>query len=487
MPNSTRYSFLKDTSYIAISKYTGIAVSLLISAILARILSPQDYGVIALATVFILFFTLFSDMGIGKAIIQFRDLSTCDIADISGFTFWLSLLLGGCFYFAAYPIAKFYNQPILVSVCQLLSLQIMFTTLNVVPSALLYKDKRFATIALRDFIIQVVCGIISIIAAFNGAGIYALLISPIIGTISNYIVNVWTIKLPMHINPSVKPLKKIYSFSIFQFLTSLVGYIGNSLDRLLIGKIISLSDLGYYEKASRVIQLPVQNINGVISPVLYPYLAESQDDLDRMFSIFNRLNQLMVTIAFPLASLLCVCSKEIIMILYGPQWGKAIRCFSILTINLGMVMSTASLGAVIVACGRTKLLFNLGWINTLMALCCLVIGAYIWGTIEAICGMYVFSSTFSSCLSLYLAYRVCFNKSIRRYLLVAFKSLLFYISFVGLGLFIDGYTHLNIVESLCAKVLIWLFLFFMFVRVFTNYDIKHYLTLIINKFLRRSK
>lgn len=481
MSNSLRKRFITDTFYTAISKYTGILIGLLISAILARLLTPDDYGVIAIAAVFILFFTIFSDMGVGRAVIQFRDLTCNDLADIFGFTFWLSLLLGICFFVASYPIAAFYENELLVSVCQLLALQVVFVTLNVVPSALLYKEKLFKTIAIRDFVIQIACGLISIVIAFKGGGVYSLLISPILGTLASFLVNIYQMPIPIHFIISLKPLKTIFSFSSFQFLSSVIGYIGNSLDRILIGKLISLSDLGYYEKAFRVIQLPVQSINGVINPVLYPYLADSQGDLDRMYTIFNRINRLMVTLAFPLAAILCICSREIIFILYGPQWERAITCFAILTINLGMVMSSVSISPVVTACGHTKLLFNIGWINTIVALTCLIVGATVWGTIEAICAMYVLSSTFSAILSLGLTYKICFKNNGIQHLLYSLKSIFFYLFVVCLGYFFDKLIQIPIVVSLLLKILFGGILVVIYVRIFTSYNLKDYINIVLRK------
>lgn len=173
----SKKKFFKDVSYIAATKYSGIILSIIITALLARVLTPEDYGNVAIATVFIVFFTMLGDMGIAPAIVQFKKLSKIDIESIFGFSFWVALLLSIGFFFASNFISNYYSQPILSNICKILCGQIFFTVLNIVPNALLTREKKFKTIAIRNVSIQITVGVLAIYFAYQGIGVYALLIA----------------------------------------------------------------------------------------------------------------------------------------------------------------------------------------------------------------------------------------------------------------------------------------------------------------------
>lgn len=475
-------AFAKDVSFIAVSKYSGIVVSIIISMVLARLLTPSDFGVVAIATVFIVFFSLFTDMGLGSAVIQRRDLTAEDLKDISGWTFWIGLLLGTLFFFAAKPISRFYNQDILIPICRLLSLQLLFSSFNIVPNALLSKDKKFKIIAVRNITIQIGCGIIAIISAYFGLGLYSLLVNPLLGGFLLFFVNEYCMRQKFHIFfPSPKPLKKIFSYSIYQFLSQIVNYFGNNISSLIIGKTISVSALGYYQKASQTIGVPASAINGVISPVLFPYMSEMQTDLPRMYNAYKRINKILLTLSFPITVLLCICAKEIILIFYGVQWVAAVTCFAIMSFTVATQISSVSIGAVFQACGHTDYLFRVGLINTLIAIACLMFGAIALKSIEAVALMGTISSTWSAAFSIYIVYKKCFNESSSGYFKYALRPLIYYFVCVLAGLLFDKYCDFNIFVSFSIKIIFWIATLYLYLRLFTEYDPVYYSKLLILK------
>ncbi|MFA6713271.1 MAG: oligosaccharide flippase family protein, partial [Bacteroidales bacterium] len=187
--NSIKKEMASGVYYTALAKYSGVILSLVIAGILSRILTSDDFGVIAIATVIIAFFSIFSDLGIAPSIIQKKDLTNDDFNNIFSFTIWSGIIISILFFLSSWLIADFFNSEILIPVCQLLSINLLFASVNIVPNALLQKAKRFKFIAVRTLGVQVVCGIVSIIAAYKGAGVYALLINPILSSIILFIVN----------------------------------------------------------------------------------------------------------------------------------------------------------------------------------------------------------------------------------------------------------------------------------------------------------
>lgn len=142
--------------------------------------------------------------------------------------------------------------------------------MNIVPNALLYKQKRFRFIAMRNLCVQGSVGTIAVIAALSGAGIYALLINPIVSSIVLFIVNLREHPLRVRWTAGLQPLRTIFAFSAYQFSFNVINYFTRNLDKLLIGKYMGMSPLGFYEKSYRLMMLPLQNITNIISPVMHP-------------------------------------------------------------------------------------------------------------------------------------------------------------------------------------------------------------------------
>lgn len=470
MSATTKKNFITDISFIAVSRYSGIFVGILINAILARLLSPDDYGIVALATVFSAFFNLFTSMGIGPAIIQNRDLTERDISNIFGFTFWMGLILAVIFFLCSDWISEFYKNKTLISICRWLSLQIFLSSLCIVPEALLSRQKLFKYIAKRNLSFQFFAGIISIVLAFKGFGVYTLLVSPLFTETMNFIVNEYKVKQKIVFFPSITPLRKIFNFSIFQFLFNLINFFGNNFGSMVIGKVMSVAAIGYYNKAGSLINLPVSNINGVITPVLFPYLVDYQNDKEKIFSVFHRLNLLLATLAFPLSSLLYMCSKEIILILYGPQWTVVISCFAILTLVVGMQISSVSISAVLQAIGKTHIMFILGFMNTIVSLIGLVFAISFFKTIDGLAFMAVFSSTCAALASLIVLYKVIFRKKLKVYFIYLIRPILFFAIMIFISYFINELVYDNIFVSLIIKIIIFGICFFLFLKYFTPYE-----------------
>lgn len=186
---SIKKEVTKGVFWIAIAKYSGIVVQLLISAILARLISPAAFGTIAVAMVILYFLNIFSDIGIGAAVVQFKQLTKQHLNSLFTLTTYIGILLAALLYVLSGIISSYYGDQTLERVCQMMALVIFFNSLNVVPNALMRKDKRFRTIALRTLFFQVVSGSIAVWGAFHGWGIYALLVSPVLTAIGVFVVN----------------------------------------------------------------------------------------------------------------------------------------------------------------------------------------------------------------------------------------------------------------------------------------------------------
>ena len=449
--------FASGVGYTAITKYAGMAISLVISAVLARILSPEDYGVIAIAMVIIAFLSIFSDMGIGPAVIQIQDLDKSELDTIFSFTVYLGIVLGGLFYGASYLVADWYNDERLVTVCQLLSLNLAFASFNIVPNGILLRNRRFRFIAIRTLSIQIVLGVMSVIAALAGIGLYALLINPVIGSIVIFVVNYHQYPRNFYFILKKSPIKRVASYSIYQFLFSIQNYFTRNLDTLLIGKYIGMSNLGFYQKSYQLIGLPVGNIGHVVSPVLHPIMAQYQDDLIFQRDKYTKVLSILAMIGMPLSVFLCFTGAELITIVYGDQWGNAIPVFQILSLTVGLQIMGATGGSIYQATNNTKFMFYMGLFCTMVNICGILFGIFILRTIEGVAWMLVFTFTILAPVTYWLQYKYVFKSSVSlliRPLLPAF--IYSFILFLFLGSLYYLLSDCNVFFSLFVKTAIFI-------------------------------
>lgn len=468
--------FFKGVAFIAVAKYSGILIQLGIMAVLSRLLTPADFGVMAIATVFIVFFSLLSDFGIAPAIVQFRHLDRSDLRSLFGFTFWGGAALALLFYAIAPLIADLYGKEILLFIGRILSLQIFFNTLNIVPNALLFRDKKFHIVAYRNILVQVGCGVVASVAAYKGAGVYALLIAPVLGAFLNVAINIGYMRLGITFFPSMAPLRIIYKFSSYQFLFNFVNYFGRNLDKLLIGKILNVSALGYYDKSYRLMLMPVENINSVLSPVLHPYLSDFQDEPQKIYQIYQRITGLLLNLSFPIAAMLLFTGKEWILLIFGAQWSGAVSSFCILSVSVATQIPSVTTGAVLQACNQTRLLFLLGMLNVGVAVAGLLIGALVFRTIEAVSVAFVLTAALSAGNSFYAVYHYCFRVRFGSFVrLLAGPAGCYLFQLLVLYFLSRSLWPVGLIGALSIKLLVWTLLTFLYFQYLTPYRPTFYL------------
>lgn len=366
----------------ATGKYLKVFLSLIVNAILARILSPEDYGIVAVITVFSTFFTTFSDMGFGSAVIQNKDLSDKDVDNIFSFTVYVSFILMLIFAICSIPISLFYEDSIYIPLGILLSVSLLFNALNMIPNGILNRDKKFISIAFRTVIVYVGAAIITIILAFCGLRYYALVIQSILTSFFTFLWNYATTKPKFSIKFEMCSIKKVLNYSGYQFAFNIVNYFSRNLDNLLTGKYMGNTELGYYNKAYTLMLYPVNNLTGVISPVLHPILSDYQKQIDIIYKKYMKIVRLLAIVGLYVAPVCFLAAEEIISILYGPNWRQSVICFQLLSIAIVPQMINSSAGSIFQAIGNTKLLFINSCINTGITVSAILFGIFVGKSIE---------------------------------------------------------------------------------------------------------
>lgn len=474
---SIKKEITQGVFWIAVAKYSGIFIQLLITAILARLISPAAFGTIAVAMVILYFLNILADVGIGPAVVQYKQLTKRHLNSLFTLTVYIGIALAVILYLSAGHVADYYADVVLEHVCQMMSLVILFNSLNVVPNALMRKDKRFRTIAFRTLFFQVSSGIIAIWGAFHGWGIYALLVSPILTAIGVFCVNYYNYPLLPVFKMNNEVVKKVGSFSFFQFAFSFFNYFSRNLDKLIIGKYFSMTQLGYYDKSYHLMMLPLQNVTFVIEPVLHPILSTLQDNKHELKEKNQKLAVFISNISFPIGLTLYFCGGELIRMVYGGQWDAAIPVFRILALSLPLQMVLSTSGPIYQAAGKTNHMFFVGMLNTTCTVSGFLIAAH-WGkSIEAMAWAWDITLLLNFVNSYYILHTFTLKESVSSF----YASLLpqcvnssvvsMIILFVNTVLNID-----NVFISLIVKLLGILFLTLFMAKVLHQYKIKDVLT-----------
>lgn len=376
---------LKKASMInGISKFGKILIQLLLNAVLARILSPSEYGIVAVITVFATLFNTFSDMGFGAAIIQNKELSKDDIDHIFTFTIYFGLLLSIVFCFFSYPISLFYKNQIYIFLGIMLSFSLFFNTINMIPNAILLREKKFVVVAVRTIVVSLCGGIITVVLALMKFSFYALVIQTILISLASFFWNYFSTKPKFVIRVKKEPLSKVASFSFYQFAFNIINYFSRNLDNLLTGKFLGDVELAYYDKAYTLMLYPVNNLTGIVSPVLHPILSDYQNEKKYLYESYIMLSKIFGMIGVFVAIFCFFASEELIYIFYGSQWERSVLCFKILSLVVVTQMINSCTGSIFQSLGNTKLLFISGTINSGITIFMIIFGLLYGKSIESL-------------------------------------------------------------------------------------------------------
>lgn len=470
---SVKNQIANGVFYTSISKYSGIIVSLSVTAVLARLLTPEDFGVVAIATVLIFFFDLLVNMGFGPAIIQHKDLTDSELSDIFSFTVLIGLVLTIAFFFLATPIAHYYNDELLINLCKLLSIILFLNSLNIVPNALLLKGKQFKFLAICNMSIQSILGSIAIGCAYSGLGVYSLLIAPIGTSLIMFMVNIIKInvKLVLKLKINFQSIKKILSFSTYQFLFNIVNFFSRNLDKLLIGKYIGMQSLGYYEKSYRLMMLPLSSITNVITPTIQPIFSDFQNEKAKLMSYSLKMTNILALIGCVLTPFLFFSSRELILLIFGNQWENAIPVFRILSLSVFIQMVDSASGSILQSSNAAKYLFISGVICALINVSMILLSVMLFRSLEIVAVAIVIALILNLIISFYYIYNKAFNSHMGVVLKLFLLPILTGLMVAG-ALYILPLAALSLIMSLLIKIVVTIFVAAIFIQITGQYDIR---------------
>jgi len=360
-----------------------------IGVILARLLSPQEFGLIGMIIVFISFANLFSDLGLGAALIQKLDLEQRHLSSVFWVNIAAGIILTGIVVAAAPLIVTFYNEPALRVLTVVIALNFFIGSFNVVQNALLRKNMDFQRLARIEIAASFFAGVLAISMALLGLGVWSLVAQSLMFTAVSVLMmwqmSAWRPTLSL----DIEALKELLGFSSNLLGFNLFNYWVRNFDNILIGKFIGSSALGIYARAYSLMLLPVSQISGVVSRVMFPALSIIQDDIERVKQIYLRSTRTIAFVTFPMMIGLLVVAKPFILSVYGDKWREVIPILQIFCLT-GMGQSVGTtIGWIYTSQGRTDIMLKWGIFSGIVYIISFVIGLR-WGVI-GVAAAYVLS------------------------------------------------------------------------------------------------
>ena len=334
-------------------------VTFVVSIVLARLLMPEDYGTIALVTVFTTIMQVFVDSGLGTALIQKKDADDLDFSSVFYFNFVVCIILYLVMFFAAPHIASFYNMPELTPVVRVISLTIVFSGVKGVQQSYVSRNmlfKRFFYATLGGTIFSAFLGIAM---AYVGFGVWAIVAQQLSNTAIDTLILWITVKWRPKFMFSWERLKGLLSFGWKMLCSALLDTVYNNLRSLLIGKVYSSADLAYYNEGKKFPNLIVTNINTSIDSVLLPAMSKEQDDKNRVKNMTRRSIMVSCYIMAPLMIGLACCARNVVEVVLTEKWLPCVFFLQIFCITyMFYPIHTANLNA-IKGMGRSDLFLKM--------------------------------------------------------------------------------------------------------------------------------
>lgn len=334
-------------------------ISFIISIVLARILSPSEYGTIALVLVFITIANVFVSDGLGAGLIQKKDAGELEFSTMFFCSLFLCASLYGILFLCAPLISAFYNDNSLILIIRVLALQVPLSAVKTIQHAYVSKNMMFRKFFFSTLGGTVLSGIIGIIMAYNGMGVWALVAQYLVNSLVDMIVLFLTVKWRPKLKFSIKVAKNLMSYSWKLLAASLINTIYNECRALIIGKKYTDSDLAYNTKGNQFPSLFITNIDTAISSVLFPVMSLVHDDLSRLKELARRSMQTTSYLIFPLLIGLMTISETLVKVLLTEKWIGCVPYMRIACIYWIFQPCLTANNEVLKAAGRSDLCLKL--------------------------------------------------------------------------------------------------------------------------------
>lgn len=364
---------LRGIGWVVVERWGSRIVTLVVFTLLARLLSPADFGLLSLATVVTAILQVFVDSSFNRVLVQRAKLGAKDASTI----FWTSNLIAVALYaivfFAAPILAVLLGDARLVDILRVQSLAIPIAALSSTPAALLERDFKFKALSIRRVAGTVVGAVVAVSLAFAGAGVWALvgqtLAQSIVGLILLWAASHWRPKLEF----SLAALRSMADVGFSVLGVGLLNAVQSNIDKLIIGVAIDPTALGYYFLAQRILNIVSELVTSVVAQVSFTTFSRVQGDVRRVNVAMRGLTFASASVAIPVFAILALLAPYFIPVVFGDDWIAAVPVFQLLTPSIILASITYFDGNLLIAVGKARSAFGIALAQNIVGIALLVL------------------------------------------------------------------------------------------------------------------
>ena len=370
-----------------LERFSSQAVSLMVTIILARLLLPSEFGIVAIITVFIELANVIIDGGLNTALIQKKEADNLDFSTILYFSLALSFALYIILFFAAPHIASFYDNTILTPVLRVLSINLFFNTINAIQRAFIAKNMLFNKLFYCNLAAIMTSGCVGTIMAYGGWGVWALVFQQIANQFILTVVMWFTVKWRPILRFSMERFKGLFDYGWKIFLTNLIIAIYENARSLIIGKIYHPSTLAFFDRGKQIPSLAITNFSVSLQTILLPAFSDIQDDKMHVRQLMTHSIKLVNAIILPVLVCLAVSAKPLVILLLTEKWLPAVPFLQIFCVAYMLIPIQSANMSAIKALGYSNITLKIEllkkFIETIILIVSFLINAYAvaWGIV----------------------------------------------------------------------------------------------------------
>lgn len=450
---SLRRKALAGTFWTTVSAATRALIQILRLSILTRYLEKSDFGLVAIVVLILGFTHIFTDLGVSVSLYSAKNVTRKEYSSLYWISLGLGIFLYGLLLLSTPLVAAFYSLPELNQLIPLMGLDLIFVTVGRQFRVFREKELRFRSLAFIDISCLLLSLVVAVWLAMEGAGVYSLIISALSASFFSSLLLLITghKSHPLLFYINIREGKHFYRVGFYQTGSQILDYISSQLDILLIGKLMSTSDLGIYNLVKQLVSRLYIVINPVVTQVSVPLLAAIQHNVDWVKDNYLRMLQIISFVNCGLYGLMALLSPEVLGIMYGPSYVNAYRVLEILCIwgvlaSIGNAVST-----VVLFKGRTDTGFRRTLLRIIINPAFIIVGSF-YGLIGIAIGQACYAVAFFILNWRLLIYHILKNVSFKEY---AASTLPCLFAAVGIFFILDLFRDKLFVFSQLMAAMLW--------------------------------
>lgn len=368
---------IKGTFWSAADAFLGHGVTFLVGIVLARLLSPEEYGLIGIVTIFTTIMLGIIDSGFSNALIRKLNVTEDDLCTLFIVNMAMSVLMYALLFVCAPAIAHFFERPQLIPLCRVMGVFLIFQALSIVQYTILSRNIDFKTKTKASLISAIISGVIGIVMAFMGFGVWSLVAQQLSKQLLYSITLWWFNKWWPKIRFSIESFKYMWGFGWKLLLSGLLDRIWAQLYQTVVGKCYSPATLGQYSRSKEYASIFSSNLTSIVQRVSYPVLSQVQDDKERMVGAYRRVIKTTMFVTAVCMISLGAVSEPLIYCLIGPQWHEAATFLPFICISMSLYPLHAINLNMLQVQNRTDIFLYLEIIKKIIAIGPICLGIFI--------------------------------------------------------------------------------------------------------------